>query len=96
MFFCVALSHVIQYLTEDGLTWFPLRNLFGRQRKGGEQLHKNLDNHLIQGVCRFDLGIDVEAIQKVFDRLKQINQCIIAANDARERLMQLDVTTMHT
>jgi hypothetical protein len=35
-FFCVVLSQVILYITEDGLTWLSLFNLFGRQRKGGE------------------------------------------------------------
>ena len=68
--FYVASSQSIQYLTKDGLTWLSFLNLFGRQRKGGEQLHKYLDNEFSHSVCRRDLGIDVETIQKVFNRLE--------------------------
>jgi hypothetical protein len=50
---------------EDGLTWLSLFNLFCHQRKSGEQLHEYLGNYLSHSVCRRNLGIDVEAIQKV-------------------------------
>jgi hypothetical protein len=69
-FFYVSLSQVILYIAEDGLTWFSLFNLFGRQRERGEQLDEYLDKYLIHSVCRRDLGIDVEALQKVIDRLE--------------------------
>jgi hypothetical protein len=52
-------------LTDDGLTKFSLLYFFGRQRKCGEQLHENLDNHLIHGFCGRDLGIDLEAIEEM-------------------------------
>ena len=52
-------------LTDDGLTKLPLLCLFGRQRECVEQLHENLDNHIIHGFCGRDLGIDLEAIEEV-------------------------------
>jgi hypothetical protein len=59
-----------QYTVKDGLTWFSLFNLFGRQRESGEQLDEYLDKYLIHGVCRRYLGIDVKPLQKVIDRLE--------------------------
>jgi hypothetical protein len=68
--------------------------LFGQQRKGREQLHKYLDNYLGHSGRRRDLGIDIEALQKMFDQLEQVNQRIIAVGDALDRLTGLDITTM--
>ena len=85
---------MIQYVTENELTWLSLFNLFCRQRKGREQLYEYLDHHLIHSNRRRDLGIDIESLQKVFDRLKQINQCIVAVNDALDPLIGLLVTKM--
>jgi hypothetical protein len=87
-FLCVALSQVIHYLTEDGLTRFSLFNLCGSQREGREKLHEYLDNHLSHSNCRRDLGINIEATQKVFDRLKQIDQGIVAVEYALDRLIR--------
>jgi hypothetical protein len=44
--------------------------------------------------CRRDLGIYVEAIQKVFHRLKQIVKCIVVIAEALDRLIGSDVTKM--
>src|SRR6266576_3719244 len=65
--FSSFISQVINPPTDDsdGLTKFSLLYLFGRQRECGEQLHENLDNHLIHGLCGRDLGIDLEAIEEV-------------------------------
>src|SRR6266852_7076732 len=49
------ISQVINSLTDDGLTEFSLRCLFGRQRERGEQLHEYLDNHFVHGFCGRDL-----------------------------------------
>ena len=65
-FFCDALSRVLPKSKSDGLTCFSLLDLFGHQREGREELYKYLYNHLSHGNSRGDLGIDVEAIQKVF------------------------------
>ncbi len=70
-------SQVINSLTDDGLTKFSLLYLFGRQRECGEQLHEDLDNHFIHGFCGRDLGIDLEAIEEVPNRLEQIGQCTV-------------------
>ena len=56
--------------TDDGLTKFSPLCLFGRQRECGEQLHENLDDHLIHGFCGMDLGIDLEAIEEVTNRFE--------------------------
>ncbi len=64
-------------LTGDGLTKFSLLYLFRRQRECGEQLHENLDNHLIHGFRGRDLGIDFKAIEEMSNRLKQIGQCTV-------------------
>jgi hypothetical protein len=92
-FFCVATGQVTQYLAENGLTWFSLLDLFCHQRERGEQLHEYLDNHLSHSDRKADVGIDVEAIEKVFNRLEQISHCIVAFNDALDRLpvIRLDV-----
>ena len=58
-------SQVISSLSDNGLTKFSLLCLFGRQRECGEQLHENLDNHLIHGFRGRDLGVDLEAIEEV-------------------------------
>ena len=68
--------------------------MFGRQREGGEQLDEQLDNHLAHGNGMRHPGIDVESIQKVFDGLEQIGQCIVAVDGAVDRLIGLDVTKM--
>ena len=60
----------VKYLTEDRLTWFSLLDMLCHQREGGEQLHKYLDNHLSQSDRMRDFGIDVEAIQKMFNQLE--------------------------
>jgi hypothetical protein len=66
-FFCIASGEGIQYLTKDGLTWFSLLDFLGHQRKCGEKLHEYLDNYLGHGDSGRDLGIDVEAVQKLFN-----------------------------
>jgi hypothetical protein len=40
-----------------------------------------------------DLGIYIETLKKLFDRLEQVNNVIIMAIDALGRLIYLDVTT---
>ena len=59
---------------DDGLTKLSLPCLFGRRRECEEQLHENLDNHVIHGFCRRDLGIDLDVIEDVPNRLEQIGQ----------------------
>src|ERR1700733_6663574 len=71
------ISQVMNSLTDDELTNFSLLYLLGRQRECGEQLHEYLDNHLIHGFCGMDLGIDLEAIEEVPNRLEQIGQCTV-------------------
>jgi len=81
-------------LSGDGLTKFSLLRLFGRQRECGEQLHEYLDNHLIHRFRGRDLGIDIEAIEEVPNRLEQIGQGIVVVYDALYRLIHLSVTKM--
>ena len=81
-------------LTDDRLTKFSLLYLFGRQRERREQLHENLDNHLIHGFCWRDLGIDLEAIEEVSNRFEQIGQGIVVIDDALDGLVRLNVTKM--
>ena len=61
-------------LTDDALTKFSLFRLFGRQCECAEQLHEYLDDHFIHGFCGSDLGIDLEAIEEVSNRLEKIGQ----------------------
>ena len=77
---------------QDRLTWFSLFNLLGHQRKGGEKLYEYLDDHLSHSDRRCDLGIDLQAGQKAFHRLEQLNQRIVTVRDAFDRLIGLDVT----
>ena len=83
-------------LTNDRLTEFSPSYLFRRQRECGEQLHKYLGNHAVHCVRTRDLGIDLEAIEKVSNRLKQIFQSIVVIQDAPDRLICLNVTNMCT
>ena len=78
----------------DGLTKFSLLRPFGRRRECGEQLHENLDNHLIHDFCGRDLGIDSEAIKEMPNRLEQIGQGAVVIIDAVDRLIRLNVTKM--
>src|SRR6266852_6558615 len=75
--FSSFISQVMNSLTGDGLTKFSLLYLFRRQRKCGEQLYENLDNHLIHGFRGRDLGIDLKAIEEMSNRIKQIGQCTV-------------------
>jgi hypothetical protein len=84
-------NQVIHSLTNDRLTESSPFYLFGRQREYGEQLHKYLDNHAVHSVRRRDLGIDLEAIEKVSNRLEQISQSIVVIQDAPDRLIRLNV-----
>ena len=70
--FLPFISQVIYTLTDDGLTKISLFCLFGSQRECEEQLHEYLDNHVIHGFCGRDLGIDLEAIEEMSNRLEQI------------------------
>ena len=63
-------------------------------RDRGEQLHHDLDNHLIQGGYRGDLSIDGEALKKAFNRFEQLDKHIIARLDRPGRLIRSDVTTI--
>ena len=81
-------------LTDGGLTKFSLLYLFVNHRECGEQLYENLDDHLIHGFCGSDLGIDIEAIEEVPNRLKQIGQGTVIICGALDRLRRLDVTKM--
>ena len=83
-------------LTNDRLTESSPLYLFGRQRECGEQLHKYLDNHAIHSFCTRDIGIDLKAIEKVSNRLKQISQSIIVTHDVPDHLICLNVTNMCT
>ena len=72
--------------------WSSLFNLFGRKREGGEQLHQYFDRHLSHGDCMRNLGIDLEAIQKMFDRLELINEGIVTGINVLSHLIRLNVT----
>ena len=73
-FFFSFKSQVINSLTDGRLTEFSPLHLLFRQRECGEQLHEYLDKDLIHAFCGRDLGIDVEAIEEVANRLEQIGQ----------------------
>jgi hypothetical protein len=94
--FSSFISQVINSLTDDGLTKFSLFCLFGRRRECGEQLHENLDNHLIHGFCGRDLGIDIEALEEMSSRLEQIGQGTVVIYDALDRLVRLNVTKVRS
>src|SRR6267154_1363049 len=83
-----------QSLFDNRLTKFSLLCLFGRQRECGEQLHQYLDNHLIHGFCGRDLGVDLEAIEEMSDRLEQIGEGTVVIYDALHCLIRLNVTKM--
>ena len=85
-----------RFLTDDRLTKFSLLCLFGRQRECGEKLHENLDDHLIHGFCGWDLGIDLEAIEEMSNRLKQIGQGTVVIRDTLDSLIRLYVTKIST
>ena len=72
--FLSFISQGINSFTDDGLTKFSLLRLFGRRRECGEQLYEDLDDHIIHGFCRRDLGIDLKAIEEVPNRLEQTGQ----------------------
>ena len=68
--------------------------LFGHQRECGEQLHEYLDNHLIHGFRRRDLGVDIESIEEVSNGLEKIAQGTVVVYGALDRLTRLNVTRM--
>jgi hypothetical protein len=85
---------VRQYLSKNGLTKSPLPNLFGCQCDGGEQPHQYTDNYLSHSDRGGELGIDVEANQKVYDQLNNTNKCIVTGGDTICRLIQLNVSSV--
>jgi hypothetical protein len=94
--FSSFVSQVINSLADDLLTKFPPLCLFGGRRECGEQLHEYLDNHFIHGFCGRDLGVDLEAIEEMSNRLEQISQSTVVIYDALDRLIRLNVTKMRT
>ena len=87
--FSSFISRVTNFLTDERLTKFSLLYLFFNQRECGEQLHENLDNHLIHGYCGRDLGIDLETIEEVSNGLEQIGQGTVVIYDTLDRLIRL-------
>ena len=73
-----------------GLTRPFLIYLFGHQGKRGQYFHHYFDGYLCHSCGRrWDLGINIEADQEVFNRLEQINERIITRIDVLERLRRL-------
>ena len=68
-----------------------LFNLFAHKCEDAEQLHQCLDKHLGHGDCRRDLGIDIEVIEKMFDRHEQINESIVTGTNDLGHLTHTDV-----
>jgi len=85
----------MNFVTDDRLTKFSLRCLFGRQRECREQLHEDLENHLIHGFRGGDLGINIESIEEVSKRFKQIGQGTVVIYDALDCLIRSIVTKIH-
>ena len=73
-------------ISEDGLTWSPLPNLFCHECEGGEKLHHYLHDYLSHSRCRRDFGVNVEAFQEVLYGLEQFDDNIQVGTDALERL----------
>ena len=94
--FSSFVSQVLDSLIDrgDGLTKVPPLCLFDRRRECGEQLNKNLDNHITRGFCGRDLGTDFEAIEEVPNCIEKIGQGTVVIRDAFDRLIRLNVTKM--
>lgn len=69
-----------------------LLDLFGHQSECGQYFHHYFDAYFCQGCRSRYFGLDIEAVQEVFDGLQQINERIIAHVDVLKRLRNLVVT----
>jgi hypothetical protein len=67
-------------------------DLLGYQGKGGEKFHHYFDNDFCQGAREGDVGINAKTVQKVLNRLKQVDQRVIAGLDVLDSLIHSDVT----
>ena len=79
-------------MSENGLTRLSLLELPGCQSERGKQFHHYFGHHLIHCVRGRDPCVYVETTEKMFDRLEQVGECIIARCDALGRLIRPDVT----
>ncbi len=60
--------HLVRlHVSDNGLTWFSLFDLFGRQSECGEQLYYYFDHYLVHCRSRWDPCIYIESLQKMFD-----------------------------
>ena len=60
-------------------------------REGGKQLDHDLDQYLVHGGRRRDLGIYSEATEEVFDRLEKVDKCFVVCIHAVSGLVHWDV-----
>ena len=66
----------------------PLFNLFRYRGKSGNEFHHDFDNDLSHSSRGRNLGINIEAVQEVFNGLEQVGKSVVASADVLDRLRQ--------
>jgi hypothetical protein len=82
-------------MSKDTLTWSVLIYLFRHQGEDGKQLHHYFYDGLGHRPRRRDCGINIEAVDEMFDRFEQFDKRVITGADVLDRLMCLHVTRMY-
>jgi predicted AAA+ superfamily ATPase len=68
------------------LTQASLLYMFCRKAKGREYFDENLDDYLSHRRVRWDLGVDIEPSEKVFDGFEEIDKGIVTRTNILYRL----------
>jgi hypothetical protein len=82
-----ALHSVECHVSRHGLTqWVPL-DLFGHQAKHVQQLHHDFHNQFDHRTFESAFGINLKAVQGLFDQLEQVSERVVAGTDVLCRLV---------
>ena len=82
-------------MSEKRLTQSSLLELFGCQSEYGKQLNHYLDHYLVhcgrwRGPCTY-----IESMEKVFDRLEQVDECVHAGCYVLGHPVHAEVVRIH-
>ena len=90
-----ALHSVECHISRHGFTqWVPL-DLLGHQAKHVQQLHHHVHYQFDHRSFRSNFGINLKAVQGLFDQLEQVSERIVAGTDVLCSLVCLDYTRTH-
>lgn len=68
------------------LTQSSTSHLLCRDRKNGDYLNHNLNNHVDHGRSRRNAGVNLKPVEEMFDAVEELNQLVSASAGIFSRL----------